>query len=113
MFGFYLPSLHFSDQATKAPPAEFVEVSDSSPARQRQVAILSPQESTLVAACLQMPQVTPSDPHDLLPHLDKAFFSQFKTTLQAASNMYSVILFTHLPKKIHRQTVILYVFFSQ
>lgn len=87
LYSFYLPLLHFHVQETKAPPAELVEVSDSSPARQRSVSILSPQESTLVAAFLQMPQVTPSDPHDLLPHLDKAFFNQFKTTLQKASNM--------------------------
>lgn len=70
------------------PPAEILDVSDSSPAKSRQQATLSGPEAKLVLAFSQMPLRPQSDQHQLLPHLDRPFFNVFIDTLTAAPNMY-------------------------
>lgn len=85
---FFSTQLFDLAQETELPPADILDVSDSSPAKSRQRATLSEPEANLVATFSQR---DPSAQQHLLPHLDRAFFRVFIDTLTAAPNMYCVL----------------------
>ncbi|CAH8267582.1 unnamed protein product [Arabidopsis lyrata] len=70
------------DSAVKS--GDVVDVSDSSPARERKPTTLSDKEAKLVELVLNLPRNSPTKQYDLLPRLDKTFFKVFMDILRKA-----------------------------
>ncbi|CAL9248034.1 unnamed protein product [Arabidopsis halleri] len=70
------------DSAVKS--GDVVDVSDSSPARERKPTTLSDKEDKLVELVLNLSRNSPTKQYDLLPRLDKTFFKVFMDILRKA-----------------------------
>ncbi|CAE5974561.1 unnamed protein product [Arabidopsis arenosa] len=70
------------DEDSAVETGDVVDVSDSSPARERKPTSLSDNEAKLVALVSNIPQNSPTKQHDLLPRLNKSLFKVFMDTLR-------------------------------
>ncbi|KAG7536989.1 Ulp1 protease family C-terminal catalytic domain [Arabidopsis suecica] len=73
---------HDDDEDSAVETGDVVDVSDSSPARERKPTSLSDNEAKLVALVSNIPQNSPTKQHDLLPRLNKSLFKVFMDTLR-------------------------------